>query len=112
MGVLMHLGIGALMGMWTFGLIMIFGYLCFYSGEQIRFVLAGLQEWWMGQKTVSFYPAQPETVAAAARVRAWDISNSVSYIKTASASAAGQPAGIEQPFQISPLDLPESPAGT
>ena len=39
MGVMMHLGIGALFGMWTFGLTMIFGYLAFIEPETIRNLL-------------------------------------------------------------------------
>ncbi len=35
-GVLMHLGIGALMGMWTFGLMMIFGYVAFLNPAAVR----------------------------------------------------------------------------
>jgi hypothetical protein len=41
-GFLMHLGIGGLMGMWTFGLIMIFGHVAFWSPSLIRRVLAVL----------------------------------------------------------------------
>lgn len=36
----MHLGIGAFLGMWTFGLAMIFGYLAFISPETIQWMLA------------------------------------------------------------------------
>ncbi|MEY3175555.1 MAG: hypothetical protein RLZZ436_3469 [Planctomycetota bacterium] len=39
MGFLMHLGIGGLMGMWTFGLIMIFGHLAFWSPQLMRRLL-------------------------------------------------------------------------
>lgn len=35
-GMLIHLGIGALLGMWTFGLTMIFGYLAFVRPETVR----------------------------------------------------------------------------
>ena len=35
-GVLMHLGIGAFLGMWTFGSAMIFGYVCFLQPETVR----------------------------------------------------------------------------
>jgi hypothetical protein len=35
-GVLVHLGIGALMGMWTFGLMMIFGYIAFIPPATVR----------------------------------------------------------------------------
>jgi hypothetical protein len=41
-GFLMHLGIGGLMGMWTFGLIMIFGHVAFWSPSFVRRVFAGL----------------------------------------------------------------------
>lgn len=39
MGFFMHIGIGALMGMWTFGLVMIFGHLSFWSPNFLRRVL-------------------------------------------------------------------------
>lgn len=38
-GILMHLGIGAFLGMWTFGFMMIFGYLAFVNPNTIRSVL-------------------------------------------------------------------------
>lgn len=38
-GVLMHLGIGAFLGMWTFGSMMIFGYLAFLKPETVRWLL-------------------------------------------------------------------------
>ena len=38
-GMLMHLGIGAFLGMWTFGLAMIFGYVAFIDPETIRRVM-------------------------------------------------------------------------
>lgn len=38
-GVLLHLGIGAFLGMWTFGLTMIFGYLVYLEPETIRAAL-------------------------------------------------------------------------
>lgn len=39
-GVLMHLGIGAFLGMWTFGLIMIFGYVAFLQPATVRTIVA------------------------------------------------------------------------
>lgn len=39
-GVLVHLGIGAFFGMWTFGLTMIFGYLAFIKPETVRAAMA------------------------------------------------------------------------
>lgn len=39
-GVLMHLGIGAFLGMWTFGFMMIFGYVAFVNPKTIRAVLS------------------------------------------------------------------------
>lgn len=41
MGALMHIGIGAMMGMWTFGLVMIFGHVSFWPRQAITWV-AGL----------------------------------------------------------------------
>lgn len=38
-GILLHLGIGAFLGMWTFGLTMIFGYLVFVDPDTIRAAL-------------------------------------------------------------------------
>lgn len=35
-GIALHLGIGAFLGMWTFGLIMICGYLAFFNADEIR----------------------------------------------------------------------------
>ena len=42
MGFFMHIGIGALMGMWTFGLVMIFGHLSFWSPGFMRRMLKRL----------------------------------------------------------------------
>lgn len=42
MGFFMHIGIGVLMGMWTFGLVMIFGHLSFWSPRFMRRVLKQL----------------------------------------------------------------------
>jgi len=39
MGIGMHLGIGAFLGMWTFGLIMIFAYVAFIPSEVLRHLL-------------------------------------------------------------------------
>lgn len=41
-GVLVHLGIGAFLGMWTFGLIMIVTYLSFIPPESVEFI----GQWW------------------------------------------------------------------
>jgi hypothetical protein len=38
-GVAMHLGIGAFLGMWTFGLMVIFGYVAFLKPETVRAVV-------------------------------------------------------------------------
>ncbi len=38
-GVAIHLGIGAFMGMWTFGLAMIFAYVCFLPGQSLAALL-------------------------------------------------------------------------
>lgn len=38
-GVLVHFGIGAFLGMWTFGLAMIFGYVCFLEPDTVRAAL-------------------------------------------------------------------------
>jgi hypothetical protein len=42
-GVAIHLGIGAFMGMWTFGLAMIFAYVAFIPGAQVSAVLGQLR---------------------------------------------------------------------
>ncbi len=39
MGAFMHLGIGAFMGMWTFGLVMIFGHISFWPPEAVHWLL-------------------------------------------------------------------------
>lgn len=49
-GALMHLGIGAFLGMWTFGLAMIFGYVAFLDPETVRSVM----EWRPFRKTPQF----------------------------------------------------------
>lgn len=66
-GFLMHLGIGGLMGMWTFGLIMIFGHVAFWSPTFVRRVFAGLpgRELWLGSLAgppVSAAPQRGSTV--------------------------------------------------
>jgi len=39
-GFLMHAGIGGLMGLWTFGIIMIFGHVAFWQNEEVRRLLS------------------------------------------------------------------------
>jgi len=41
-GFLLHAGIGGMMGMWTFALIMIFGHVSFWQNDQVRWILAKL----------------------------------------------------------------------
>jgi hypothetical protein len=42
-GLAMHFGIGACLGMWTFGLMMMFGYVAFLSPETVRRVMGGMR---------------------------------------------------------------------
>ncbi len=42
-GFLLHAGIGAMMGMWTFGLIMIFGHVAFWPKPAVDFAVRGLR---------------------------------------------------------------------
>jgi hypothetical protein len=57
MGVAMHFGIGAFLGMWTFGLIMAFAYLAFSDPDLWRHRLALFVRWMRGQSHVSPVPA-------------------------------------------------------
>ncbi|MFO1003257.1 MAG: hypothetical protein U0936_23225 [Planctomycetaceae bacterium] len=57
MGVLMHVGIGAFLGMWTFGLIMAFAYLAFSDPDLWRHRMAVIVRRVRGQGDVSLVPA-------------------------------------------------------
>jgi hypothetical protein len=63
-GFFMHLGIGGLMGMWTFGLIMIFGHVAFWSPTFVRRAFAGLpgRDLWLG--SLPALPATPPAIGA------------------------------------------------
>lgn len=50
-GVLMHLGIGAFMGMWTFGLVMCFAYVAFLEPDVVRSL-----GWWRKSNAASLQP--------------------------------------------------------
>lgn len=41
-GTSMHLGIGMFLGMWTFGLTMMFGYVTFISSDRLRYLIHGI----------------------------------------------------------------------
>jgi hypothetical protein len=56
-GVLMHLGIGAFLGMWTFGLIMAFAYLAFSDPDLWRPRMTLFARWVRGRGDVSLVPA-------------------------------------------------------
>ncbi len=80
MGIGMHLGIGALMGMWTFGLIMIFGYLAFCPGDTL---CRWLNSWnWKltSVPEVEFHPSNASSVRKAAWQKTWDFQNSIVLI--------------------------------
>ena len=57
MGVLMHVGIGAFLGMWTFGLIMAFAYLAFSDPDLWRHRITLFVRWVRGRGDVSLVPA-------------------------------------------------------
>ena len=57
MGVLMHVGIGAFLGMWTFGLIMAFAYLAFSDPDLWRHRMALFVRWVRGRGDESLVPA-------------------------------------------------------
>lgn len=67
----LHLGIGAIMGMWTFGWIMIFGHLAFWSPALIR----SLTDQWFGEDSarepekVPHSRSSPRAMAARARAQ-------------------------------------------
>lgn len=67
-GILMHLGIGAFLGMWTFGLVMIITYVAFVPPEM---VLAAQRQLFAGQpqpdRVIEFGPAWPSRWLAAWR---------------------------------------------
>lgn len=81
MGILMHLGIGAMMGMWTFGLIMIFGYLAFCSGETMSRLLASFNWRLVSRPQVSFDPALTRSIRRAAWFKVWDFQNSIELVR-------------------------------
>ncbi len=56
MGVLMHVGIGAFLGMWTFGLIMAFAYLAFSDPDLWRHRMALFVRWMLGRGDVPLAP--------------------------------------------------------
>lgn len=57
MGVLMHVGIGAFLGMWTFGLIMAFAYLAFSDPDLWRYRANLLVRWMRGERGGAVVPA-------------------------------------------------------
>jgi len=57
MGVLMHVGIGAFLGMWTFGLIMAFAYLAFSDPDLWRQRMTLFVRWVRGRGDLSVVPA-------------------------------------------------------
>ena len=57
MGVAMHVGIGAFLGMWTFGLIMAFAYLAFSDPDLGRHRIIVLSQWIRGRVDSSAVPA-------------------------------------------------------
>lgn len=57
MGVLMHVGIGAFLGMWTFGLIMAFAYLAFSDPDLWRHRMTLFIRWIRGRGDASLVPS-------------------------------------------------------
>ena len=79
-GVLMHLGIGALMGMWTFGLIMIFGYLAFCPGESLRRLLSRCSFPLVSRRQIVYQPNDPISIRQAAWYCAWDFHQTIQFV--------------------------------
>lgn len=107
MGGLMHLGIGAFMGMWTFALIMIFGYLAFCSGEKLSRLLASLNWRFVSTPQIEFDPTLNSSIRRAAWFKAWDFQNSIQLVSTGTVAA-----GMAHAVATSPKRNPSSRPGT
>lgn len=72
-GVLMHLGIGAFLGMWTFGLIMIVTYVSFVPPEMVLRLQQGCDYLWWGDRptTIGIDPSRWWTCLCGAWRGAW-----------------------------------------
>jgi hypothetical protein len=67
MGTAIHLGIGAFMGMWTFGLAMIFAYVAFIPGRQISAIFRWAAPWIVRiLRSLRLVPASSASVRARA----------------------------------------------
>lgn len=77
LGVGMHLGIGLILGMWTFASCMIFGYLAFYGPEQIQTVTRYVRGLLFNseREIIAVNSSSAFSIASAARKKAFDISN-------------------------------------
>jgi hypothetical protein len=98
-GVAIHLGIGAFMGMWTFGLAVIFMYVCFVPGTTINAVLGTLTRFF---RKVSI----PEPALAAKLDKARPVDVPVTLALTIDEPVASdEPAHADQkrPFDV-PID--------
>ena len=85
MGTAMHVGIGAFLGMWTFGLIMTFAYLSFADPEIWRAVLRAQQSLASPQVVRAFRHVARRRVAARGRSGVADSQNSSSQRSTVTA---------------------------
>ncbi len=66
-GTAIHLGIGAFMGMWTFGLAVIFAYVAFIPGQQISAILRRAAQWMVPLlRVLHAVPASSATIRARA----------------------------------------------
>lgn len=80
-GVLMHLGIGAFFGMWTFGLAMIFGYLCWVPPASTRRWLQMPLGWIASrEQCLQVKVGQSRQIRRAARVKTWDFFDRVALV--------------------------------
>ncbi len=77
LGAGMHLGIGLMLGMWTFATCMIFGYLSFYEPEKVRAFLRYFRELLFSseQKMIEVATSSAHSMNTAALKKAFDISD-------------------------------------
>ena len=103
MGALMHLGIGAFMGMWTFGLVMIFGHVSFWPPEAVHWLLGRFRRHSICVRTVD------REDATSVRRAAWRIAIDFSgHVRMAGDLKAD--AVLQTPVSSDPSSLVCSPA--
>ncbi|MCA8998936.1 MAG: hypothetical protein KDA80_18195 [Planctomycetaceae bacterium] len=82
MGVLMHLGIGGFMGLWTFGLIMIFAYTMYFPPELYQRIFTKL---WnslpaLGEREVVVDQSNRASLSTASWIKAWDPTDRIALL--------------------------------